>query len=218
MVDVCWSARGGWHRPRVQPYGPITLDPAAAVLHYGQEIFEGIKAYRHADGSIWTFRPEQNAAPPAALAPAASRCRSCRASTSSSRSRELIAVDGDWVPSGADESLYLRPFMFAKEAFLGVRPAQKVAYYLIASPAGAYFHGGVKPVSIWLSDGLRARRQGRHRRGEDRRQLRREPAAAVRGRTSNGCDQVAVPRPGGQVRRRARRHERGASSTRTARS
>src|SRR5690606_31373237 len=57
MVDVCWSAKGGWHRPRVQPYGPISLDPAAAVLHYGQEIFEGMKAYRHADGSIWTFRP-----------------------------------------------------------------------------------------------------------------------------------------------------------------
>lgn len=62
MVDICWSARGGWHRPRVQPYGPISLDPAAAVLHYGQEIFEGIKAYRHADGSIHTFRPDQNAA------------------------------------------------------------------------------------------------------------------------------------------------------------
>ena len=60
MVDICWSVRGGWHRPRVQPYGPISLDPAAAVLHYGQEIFEGIKAYRHADGSVWTFRPDQN--------------------------------------------------------------------------------------------------------------------------------------------------------------
>ena len=60
MVDICWSTGGGWHRPRVQPYGPITLDPAAAVLHYGQEIFEGIKAYRHEDGSIHTFRPDQN--------------------------------------------------------------------------------------------------------------------------------------------------------------
>ena len=57
MVDICWSVQGGWHRPRVQPYGPISLDPAAAVLHYAQEIFEGMKAYRHADGSIWTFRP-----------------------------------------------------------------------------------------------------------------------------------------------------------------
>ncbi len=61
MVDICWSDKGGWHRPRVQPYGPIPLDPAASVLHYGQEIFEGMKAYRHEDGSIWTFRPDQNA-------------------------------------------------------------------------------------------------------------------------------------------------------------
>ena len=79
MVDICWSEKGGWHRPRVQPYGPITLDPAAAVLHYAQEIFEGLKAYRHADGSIWTFRPDQNAAPHAALGARASRCPSCRA-------------------------------------------------------------------------------------------------------------------------------------------
>lgn len=151
MVDVCWSVKGGWHRPRVQPYGPISLDPAAAVLHYGQEIFEGIKAYRHADGSIHTFRPDQNgrrlqrSARRLALPelPVAYFLQSLR---------ELIAVDGAWVPSGADQSLYLRPFMFAKEAFLGVRPAQKVAYYLIASPAGAYFPGGVKPVSIWLSE------------------------------------------------------------------
>ena len=150
MVDVCWSVKGGWHRPRVQPYGPISLDPAAAVLHYGQEIFEGMKAYRHADGSIWTFRPEQNA---------------LRMQRSARRLalpelpveyfidslHQLIAVDGDWVPSAPETSLYLRPFMFAKEAFLGVRPAHKVAYYLIASPAGAYFSGGVAPVSIWLS-------------------------------------------------------------------
>ncbi len=150
MVDICWSEKGGWHRPRVQPYGPIPLDPAASVLHYGQEIFEGLKAYRHADGSIWTFRPDQNAK---------------RMQRSAKRMalpelpeeyflqslRELIALDGDWVPSAPETSLYLRPFMFAKEAFLGVRAAKKVAYYVIASPAGAYFHGGVSPVSIWLS-------------------------------------------------------------------
>ena len=150
MVDICWSKMGGWHRPRVQPYGPISLDPAAAVLHYGQEIFEGLKAYRHADGSIWSFRPEANAA---------------RMQRSAQRLalpelpidffieslKELIAVDGAWVPSAPDASLYLRPFMFAKESFLGVRPAEKVNYYVIASPAGAYFTGGLAPVSIWLS-------------------------------------------------------------------
>ncbi|MDD7962660.1 branched-chain amino acid aminotransferase [Microbacterium thalli] len=151
MVDVCWSVRGGWHRPRVQPYGPISLDPAAAVLHYGQEIFEGIKAYRHADGSVHTFRPDQNGR---RLQRSARRLALPELPVEwfVQSLRELIAVDGDWVPSGADQSLYLRPFMFAKEAFLGVRPANKVAYYLIASPAGAYFTGGVKPVSIWLSE------------------------------------------------------------------
>ena len=151
MVDICWSVRGGWHRPRVSPYGPISLDPAAAVLHYGQEIFEGIKAYRHADGSVHTFRPDQNGR---RLQRSARRLALPELPVSYfiQSLRELIAVDGDWVPSGEDQSLYLRPFMFAKEAFLGVRPAHKVAYYLIASPAGAYFKGGVKPVSIWLSE------------------------------------------------------------------
>ncbi|MBP2437822.1 branched-chain amino acid aminotransferase [Microbacterium amylolyticum] len=151
MVDICWSEKGGWHRPRVQPYGPISLDPAAAVLHYAQEIFEGLKAYRHADGGVYTFRPEENAK---------------RFNRSARRMampelpvqyflqslHELIAVDGAWTPSGEDQSLYLRPFMFAKEAFLGVRPAKKFAYYLIGSPSGAYFPGGVKPVTIWLSE------------------------------------------------------------------
>jgi branched-chain amino acid aminotransferase len=151
MVDICWSEQGGWHRPRVQPYGPITLDPAAAVLHYGQEIFEGIKAYRHADGSVHTFRPDRNAA---RLQRSARRLALPELPTEYfiQAIRELVAVDGAWVPSEDDESLYLRPFMFAKEAFLGVRPAKKVAFYLIASPAGAYFSGGVKPVRIWLSE------------------------------------------------------------------
>ena len=151
MVDICWSAKGGWHRPRVQPYGPISLDPAAAVLHYGQEIFEGIKAYRHADGSVHTFRPEDNAR---RLQRSARRLALPELPVEYfvQSLRELIAVDGGWVPAGEDQSLYLRPFMFAKEAFLGVRPANKVAYYLIASPVGAYFKGGAKPVSIWLSE------------------------------------------------------------------
>ncbi|WP_168626526.1 MULTISPECIES: branched-chain amino acid aminotransferase [unclassified Cryobacterium] len=150
MVDICWSVNGGWHRPRVQPYGPITLDPAAAVLHYGQEIFEGLKAYRHADGSIWTFRPEANAQ---RMQRSARRLALPELPVEYflDSLHQLIAVDGDWVPSEPETSLYLRPFMFAREAFLGVRAAHKVAYYLIASPAGAYFHGGVAPVSIWLS-------------------------------------------------------------------
>ena len=150
MVDLCWSEKGGWHRPRVSPYGPIELDPAAAVLHYSQEIFEGLKAYRHADGSIWTFRPDRNAA---RLQRSARRLALPELPTELfiESLKQLIAVDGAWVPSNPEESLYLRPFMFAKEAFLGVRAAKKVAYYLIASPAGAYFPGGVQPVNIWLS-------------------------------------------------------------------
>jgi branched-chain amino acid aminotransferase len=151
MVDICWSEQGGWHRPRVQPYGPIAMDPAAAVLHYGQEIFEGMKAYRHADGSIWTFRPTENAA---RMQRSAKRMALPELPTDYfiESLKQLIAVDGDWVPSAAETSLYLRPFMFGKEAFLGVRPAAKVNYYVIASPAGAYFTGGVAPVAIWLSE------------------------------------------------------------------
>ncbi|UOQ88765.1 branched-chain amino acid aminotransferase [Agromyces endophyticus] len=150
MVDVCWSEKGGWHRPRVSPYGPIQLDPAAAVLHYAQEIFEGLKAYRHADGSIQTFRPQANAA---RMQRSARRLAlpELPESIFLDSLRQIVAVDGSWVPSADETSLYLRPFMFAKEAFLGVRPAKKVAYYLIASPAGAYFPGGVQPVNIWLS-------------------------------------------------------------------
>ncbi|KRC50747.1 branched-chain amino acid aminotransferase [Leifsonia sp. Root227] len=151
MVDLCWSVKGGWHRPRVSPYGPIQLEPSAAVLHYAQEIFEGLKAYRHEDGSIWTFRPEANAA---RMQRSAYRLALPQLPVEYfiDSLKQLIALDGDWVPSAPETSLYLRPFMFAKEAFLGVRPANKVAYYLIASPAGAYFSGGVNPVSIWLSD------------------------------------------------------------------
>lgn len=150
MVDICWSELGSWHRPRVQPYGPIAMDPAAAVLHYAQEVFEGLKAYRHADGSIWTFRPEANAA---RMQRSAKRLALPELPTEYfiESLKQLIAVDARWVPDAPETSLYLRPFMFAKEAFLGVRPAAKVNYYVIASPAGAYFKGGVTPVSIWIS-------------------------------------------------------------------
>jgi branched-chain amino acid aminotransferase len=150
MVDVCWSEQGGWHRPRVMPYGPISLDPAAAVLHYAQEIFEGLKAYRHADGSIWTFRPDQNAA---RMQRSARRLALPELPTEYfiDALKQLIALDGDWVPTEPETSLYLRPFMWAKEAFLGVRAAKKVNFNLIASPAGAYFTSGPEPLSIWLS-------------------------------------------------------------------
>jgi branched-chain amino acid aminotransferase len=156
MVKAVWRTGEGWGPAEVVPYGPIQLDPASAVLHYAQEIFEGMKAYRHADGSVWTFRPQANAArfnrSATRLAlphiPEADFVRSLE---------ELVRIDQHWVPtpggdSGtAESSLYLRPFMFGSESFLGVRAAQEVTYMVIACPVGPYFAGGLKPVSIWQS-------------------------------------------------------------------
>ncbi|MFC3299563.1 branched-chain amino acid aminotransferase [Arthrobacter agilis] len=144
------TGTGGWQDARLEPYGPIALDPAAAVLHYGQEIFEGMKAYRHADGSIWTFRADANAA---RLNRSAVRLAlpQLPAELFLESLRQLVSADQDWIPSGDGESLYLRPFMIATEAFLGVRPAREVSYRVIASPAGNYFGGEVKPVDIWVS-------------------------------------------------------------------
>ena len=150
MVTIDWTVDEGWHDARVTPYGPLQLDPASSVLHYGQEIFEGLKAYRHADGSIWTFRPEKNAK---RMQRSARRLALPELSVEDfvEAIKQIVAVDGDWVPSAPETSLYLRPFMIANESFLGVRAAHKVGFYVIASPAGAYFANGVAPVKIWLS-------------------------------------------------------------------
>ena len=151
MVVIEYDAdQGGWHSATLQAREPIALDPAAAVLHYAQEIFEGMKAYLHPDGSLGLFRPEQNAR---------------RFNASARRMampelpeelflesiRRLVSIDGDWTPTIDGGALYLRPFMFASEAFLGVRPARQYKYVLIASPVGGYFKGGAKPVKIWVS-------------------------------------------------------------------
>ena len=160
MVSIAWHSAQGWHDAQVHAYGPLTLDPAASVLHYGQEIFEGIKAYRHADGSVWTFRPEANGA---RLQRSAARLALPQLPVAEfvESLRQLLAVDHPWVPSAPETSLYLRPFMIATEAFLGVRAAQAAAYHVIACPAGAYFAKGVAPVSIWLSrDYARAAKGG----------------------------------------------------------
>src|SRR3954471_8981382 len=111
------DGKGGSQNARIEPYGPISLDPSAAVLHYGQEVFEGLKAYRHADGSIWTFRPYENAA---RMQRSAHRLALPELPSAYfiDSIKQLIAVDADWVPSAPETSLYLRPFMFAKEAFL----------------------------------------------------------------------------------------------------
>ena len=152
LAEATWVAGAGWGDRHVRPYAPLSVDPAAAVLHYGQEIFEGLKAYRWADGSVWTFRPELNAARFAASArrlalpelPEADFLASIRA---------LVRADVDWVPGAPGSSLYLRPFMFASEAFLGVRSARHFTYLVIASPAGGYFSDAFAPVAIWVADG-----------------------------------------------------------------
>lgn len=147
---VDWRDIEGWAHARVEPYGPIMLDPSASVLHYASEIFEGVKAYRHTDGHVYTFRPDRNAA---------------RMNTSAVRMslpeldeelfieslEALVVKDEAWVPSGSDRALYLRPFMFATEASLGVRPPSEVTYRVIASPVAGVFGPASKPTRIWVS-------------------------------------------------------------------
>jgi branched-chain amino acid aminotransferase len=155
MFIAHWTPDALWHDASVSAYAPIPMDPASAVLHYAQEIFEGLKAYRHRDGSIWTFRPEVNAA---RIRRSAARLALPDLAPADfiGAVDALIRTDRAWVPSGdeseGEKSLYIRPFMFASEVFLGVRPARHVTFCVIASPAGAYFTGGLRPVNMWLSE------------------------------------------------------------------
>jgi branched-chain amino acid aminotransferase len=150
MAVATWTATDGWHDSAIVPYGPFSLDPATAVLHYAQQVFEGLKAYRHADGTIWTFRADKNAE---RMALSAQRLALpiLPADDFLSSIEQLVAADVAWVPTAPEQSLYLRPFMFATEVFLGVRPSKRVTYCCLASPAGSYFGSGVKPISIWIS-------------------------------------------------------------------
>jgi branched-chain amino acid aminotransferase len=150
MYAASYTQGQGWHDRRIVPYGPIQMDPASAVLHYAQEIFEGLKAYRRADGTIWAFRPGANAA---RLARSAGRLAmpEVPAEDFIGAIQALVRTDQVWVDDAGEASLYLRPFMFASEVFLGVRPAMTYEFMVIASPVGPYFKGGVKPVKIWLS-------------------------------------------------------------------
>ncbi|MFI8370905.1 branched-chain amino acid aminotransferase [Streptomyces sp. NPDC085466] len=152
MVTIRWTEGRGWHDGQLVPYGPLSLDPATSVLHYAQEIFEGLKAYRRPDGSVASFRPDANARRFQYSArrlgmpelPVETFVEACDA---------LVRQDQAWVPPhGGEESLYLRPFMIATEVGLGVRPANEYLFVVIASPAGAYFPDGVKPVAIWASE------------------------------------------------------------------
>lgn len=189
MFTAEWTPDAGWHEARITPYGPLTLDPATAVLHYAQETFEGMKAYRHADGSVWTFRPEENAQ---------RMVRSSRRLAFPVLDPDdfvqavdaLVTVDQRWVPDAAGEkSLYVRPFMIATEKFLGVRPSQHVTFLVIASPAGAYFKGGVKPVTLWLTEEYT--RAGRGGMGAAKTGGNYASSlVAQQEATGHGCDQV----------------------------
>lgn len=149
MVVCEWSEKDGWGVPELKAYGPLSLDPATAVLHYGQEIFEGMKAYRQPDGGVALFRPEANAQ---------RFNRSAKRLALPEMPEELfletvnalVSQDAGWVPNQVGESLYLRPFMIATEVGLGVRPSNKATYLLIATPAGAYFNPS-KAVTVWIS-------------------------------------------------------------------
>ncbi|MFD7898219.1 branched-chain amino acid aminotransferase [Streptomyces sp. NPDC059743] len=190
MVTIRWTEERGWHDGRLVPYGPLSLAPATNVLHYAQEIFEGLKAYRRPDGTVATFRPDANARRFQASArrlamptlPVETFIEACDV---------LVRQDKAWVPAhGGEKSLYLRPFMIATEIGLGVRPANEYLFVVIASPAGAYFPSGVKPISIWLSeDRVRAVPGGTgdaKTGGNYAASLLPQAEAAAR-----GCDQVA---------------------------
>ncbi len=150
MAVVRWSEGKGWHDAQITARAPLTVDPATAVLHYAQEIFEGLKAYRLDDGGIALFRPEANA----------------RRFQSSARRlampelpedvflgsiEALVRAEKDWIPSIDGGSLYLRPFLIASEPFLGVKPSAEYLYMVLASSAGSYWKGGARPVSLWVS-------------------------------------------------------------------
>ena len=188
MFVAEWTPEKDWHEATVKPHGPFSVDPASSVLHYAQEIFEGLKAYRHDDGSVWTFRPDVNAG---RFQRSAARMALPRlpADLFIAAIEALVSIDQEWVPSGGEKSLYLRPFMFASEVFLGVRPSKHVTFAVIASPAGPYFPGGVKPVSIWLSEDFTRAAPG----GTGAAKCGGNYAASLVAQAEaidNGCDQV----------------------------
>ncbi|WP_188191623.1 branched-chain amino acid aminotransferase [Nonomuraea sp. SYSU D8015] len=151
MISIDFTEGQGWHDARLMPYGPLSLDPATSVFHYAQELFEGLKAYRQISGSIVMFRPYANAA---RFNRSAARMAmpELPEETFVESLELLVETDKEWVPTTEGHSLYLRPFMIATQAGLGVNyPSKSYKYMVIASPAASYFTGGIKPVSVWLS-------------------------------------------------------------------
>lgn len=151
MFVMDYSSSEGWHDPRVVPYGPIELDPAATCLHYGQLIFEGLKAYRTKEGKIVMFRPDMNM-----LRLCTSDDRLCMPGVdvdfAVEAMKKLIEVEKDWVPSSEGTSLYIRPFVISTDAFLGVHPSDTYKFLVILSPVGSYYPGGLAPIRIYVEN------------------------------------------------------------------
>jgi branched-chain amino acid aminotransferase len=151
MFVMDFQEEKGWYDPRIEPYGPFSLDPACAVLHYAQAIFDGLKAFRGRDGKIRLFRPQKhlerlNNSAKRLCIPAIDPEFALKALV------ELVRLERDWVPSTVGTSLYIRPTIIASEPFLGVRPAKAYIYYVILSPVGAYYPEGMNPVKILVVD------------------------------------------------------------------
>ncbi|WP_373489420.1 branched-chain amino acid aminotransferase [Blastomonas sp.] len=189
MVVVRYNAaQGGWVDARVTARAPIPMDPASSVLHYAQEIFEGMKAYRLADGSTALFRPDANAQ---RFQASATRMAMPHVPQDLfiAAVEQLVTIDTDWFPKVEGGALYLRPFMFASEVFLGVRPALEYLFITIASPVGAYFNGGGAPVTIWASQNYSRAAPG----GTGAAKCGGNYAASLVAQaeaTAQGCDQV----------------------------
>ena len=160
MLVMPYDEGHGWHDPEIMPYGNIDLSPAAMCFHYGQEVFEGLKAYRTADGKVQLFRPEENfkrlnksnerLVIPELPVELGMQCLT-----------ELVKIEKDWVPSKDGESLYIRPFIIAVDPFLGVKPGEHYLFIIILSPSGAYYETGLNPVNIYVeSKYVRAVRGG----------------------------------------------------------
>lgn len=151
MLMVEWKAGQEWCDARIEPYAPFVLDPAALVFHYAQEIFEGLKAYKWADGRIALFRPEMNA-----QRFNRSATRMCMPNVPEDvfldGIKQLVSLERDWIPTAAGTSLYIRPTMIAVEPVLGVKPSDHYYFYVIMSPVGAYYAAGFNPVSILVED------------------------------------------------------------------
>lgn len=187
IAVVRYSQAQGWHDARVEARTNFSLDPATAVLHYAQEIFEGLKAYKRDDGGVNLFRPDANArrfrnsAERMAMAPLPQ-------SIFIEAVEQLVRVDRAWMPGG-EGSLYIRPFMIANEVFLGVKPSAEYIFAVIASPVGSYFKGGPAPVSIWVSENYTRAAVG----GTGAVKCGGNYAASLRAQAEameNGCDQV----------------------------